>query len=63
MSQVDPKGRKAQIWSLEEIADIVRKFPMLVAAKEAFPGAEVVRVKTDPKVMAHLDELNDEVPF
>ena len=63
MSQIDPRGRKAQIWSLEEIADIVRKFPMLVAAKDAFPGAEVVRVKTDPKVMAHLEELNDEVPF
>src|ERR1051326_390915 len=34
-------GRKGQVWSLDEIVNIVRAHPVLVAAKQCFPGAEV----------------------
>lgn len=63
MGQVDPKGRTVQIWSLEEVAEIVGKFPALIRAKDAFPGAEIVQMKTDKRV---IDELNDslaDLPF
>ena len=63
MSQIDPRGRKAQIWSLEEIADIIQKFPMLLATKDTFPGAEVIRVKTNPDVMDKLDDEMSDLPF
>ena len=63
LSMADPKGRTVQIWSLEEIADIVEKFPMLTRAKETFPGAEVIQTRTSKVVV---DELNDslaDLPF
>jgi hypothetical protein len=63
MSQVDPKGRAAQIWALEEIADIVEKFPMLIRTKDAFPGAEVIQMRTSPMVIDALDDSLAEVPF
>ena len=56
MGQVDPKGRSVQIWSLEEVADVIQKFPALALAKDCFPGAEVIPCRTNPVI---LDELND----
>jgi hypothetical protein len=56
-------GRKAQVWSLDEIANVIRCHPMIASAKEAFPGAQVVSVR--PSKVA-IDELNDElsdIPF
>lgn len=37
-------GRKAQVWALDEIASVIRCHPILAAAKDAFPGAQVVSV-------------------
>lgn len=63
MGQVDAKGRAVQIWSLEEIAGIVEKFPALIATKDAFPGAEVVQMRTDPIVVGALDDALTDLPF
>jgi hypothetical protein len=56
-------GRQAQIWSLDEIANVIRVHPILAAAKSAFPGAVVESVRASRTT---LEELNDElfeVPF
>lgn len=64
MSQVDPQGRTAQIWSLEEVADMIEKFPKLVlATKDAFPGAEVIQCRTNPLVIGKLDDELSDLPF
>lgn len=63
MSQVDAKGRAVQVWALEEIADIVAKFPALIATKEAFPGAEVIRMRTDPIVVGELNDSLEDLPW
>jgi len=57
------KGLACQIWSLEEIAQVIAKFPEIAFAKQAFPGAEVIQMRTSPLV---IDDLNDslaEFPF
>jgi len=63
LAQVDAKGLACQIWSLEEIAQVIAKFPKIAFAKQAFPGAEVIQMRTSPLV---IDDLNDslaEFPF
>lgn len=42
--RVQRHGRKAQVWALDEIASVIRCHPILAAAKDAFPGAQVVSV-------------------
>lgn len=64
MAQVDTKGRTAQIWSLDEIVEVIRKFPVLSAAKNAFPGAELQSIRPDPEATAAINTiLDDEIPF
>lgn len=63
LHQVDPQGRAAQVWSLEEVADILAKFPTITAAKEAFPGAEVIQCRTNPVVVDKLDDSLADLPF
>ncbi len=63
MVQIDLKGRQAQIWSLDEIAEIVRKFPMLSAAKESFPGAEVISIRPERLAKDALDDALGDIPF
>ena len=42
------------------MATILAKFPMMVRAKECFPGAEVIQMRTDPLVIGKLnDDLSD----
>lgn len=63
ISQVDPQGRACQIWSLEEVAQIIAKFPAIVLAKEAFPGAEVTQMRTSSIVVDALDDSLEGLPF
>lgn len=63
MSQVDPQGRACQIWSLEEVADVIAKFPMIAATKEHFPGAEVIQMRTSPIVIDALNDSLEGIPF
>ena len=47
------EGRKINVYTLEEIANIISAWPDLVKVKQHFPGAEVVKTKTqviDPLV-------------
>lgn len=60
LAQVDTGGRAAQVWSLDEIAAIIAKLPMMARAKECFPGAEIIQMRTDPLVIGKLnDDLSD----
>lgn len=63
ISQVDPQGRACQVWSLEEVANVIAKFPMIAAAKESFPGAEVVQMRTSSIVVDALDDALTDLPF
>lgn len=63
LAQVSLDGRKGQIWSLEEVADIVARFPDIARAKECFPGAQVIQVRTSPVVRDKLDDELGDVPW
>lgn len=63
ISRVDPMGRACQIWSLDEVADIIGRFPMLLKAKECFPGAEVIPMRTEKMVIDKLDDSLEGLPF
>ena len=61
--RVQRHGRQAQVWSLDEVANVIRCHPILAAAKNAFLDAQVVSVRPS---RAALDQLNDElsdIPF
>lgn len=51
-------GRYIDVWTIEEIARIIEKFPEIALAKQTFPGATVVNVKHRP-----LPKPCDDVPF
>lgn len=63
MGRVNAKGRTVQIWSLEEVADIIAKFPALISVKDAFPGAEVIQMRTSKVVVGALDDSLSDLPF
>ena len=63
LSRVDPKGRACQIWSLDEIVEVIERFPMLAKVKECFPGAEVIQMRTERKVHDALDDSLEGMPF
>lgn len=52
-------GRKGQVWSLDEIVSIVRAHPVLVAAKQAFPGSTVESIRPPLEVR----DFDDQIPF
>lgn len=53
-------GRAAQVWSIDEIARVVHTHPILAAAKEAFPGAEIETVRPPIDFNRQLnDDLSD----
>lgn len=63
VGRVDTKGRDVQVWSVDEIGNVIRAASIVVEAKHHFPGAEVQSVRP-PVTM--IEELNDEltdIPF
>jgi hypothetical protein len=50
------EGRRTQVYTLSEIAQLIHGFPQLVRAKEVWPGAEVVRAGSRSQV------FDDEIP-
>lgn len=56
VSRVDIGGRQAQVWSLEEVSNVIFAHPLLVAAKNAFPGAEVESVRPARDLRQSLDD-------
>ena len=62
LAQVDTRGRAAQVWSLDEVASIIAKFPAISRAKECFPGAEVIQMRTDPLIIGALNDSLADLP-
>lgn len=56
MNQVQTGGRRCQIWSLDEVEEVIRKHPMLALAKDEFQGAEIVNIRPVRDIQ---DQLND----
>lgn len=62
------EGRKAAVYTLEEIGRLLSAYPEIAKAKEVFPGAEVVSIRrTAPRdpldAIADTGEPLDEIPF
>lgn len=62
MAQVE-RDPPAQVWCLEEIGEIITKFPDLVLTKNAFPEAEVVQMRTSFDVDDALNDSLEDIPF
>lgn len=62
MGQVD-NSHGAQVWCLEEIGEIITRFPELVLAKQLFPEAEVIQLRTPRAVQDALDDALSDIPF
>ena len=54
---------KAQVWCLEEIGAIIKKFPELVLAKDAFPDAEIIRLAPGERERELVDDMLEDIPF
>ncbi len=63
MGNVDLGGRQAQVWALDEIADIIEQYPLLSRAKDAFPGAELIALRPNPAAKDALDDSLADVPW
>lgn len=63
MDQVKPDGRAVQIWSLDEVAAVIGKFPELKRVKECFPGAQVIQMRTSKPIKDKLDDELNTLPF
>ena len=62
MGNVDrPHG--AQVWCLEEIGEIITKFPELVLTKDQFPEAEVIKMTPSHEVRELVDDCLADIPF
>jgi hypothetical protein len=53
----------AQVWCLEEIGEIITRFPELLALKDRFPEAEVLRLAPGEKERELVDDLLEDIPF
>lgn len=58
---VTRSGRYLDVWTVNEIARVIDKFPEIALAKETFPGALVASVRT--KLPAVDWATGDEIPF
>lgn len=64
MTQLPSDLRTRQVWSLEEIAAMVGRMPELLGrAKDMFPGAEVIQIRTSSIVTDALDDALSDLPF
>lgn len=58
------EGRATNVYTLDEIANLIHGFPEIVKAKEVFPGAEVVRVSPIRDPVENWEEAEgDVIPF
>lgn len=62
MNQVETGGRKCQVWSLDEIANVIRKHPEIAMVKNLFPGAEVERLSPKRAIVDQLDDSLEGMP-
>ena len=61
--QVEREPR-AQVWSLEEIANLLQNIPTLIAqTRDAFPEAEVIQMRTPQATRDLVDDELEQIPF
>lgn len=60
LHQAETNGRRCMVWSLDEIANVIRAQKLVIEAKLEFQGAEVVMLRPEKPEWA---ELNDPLPF
>jgi hypothetical protein len=53
----------AQVWCLEEIGEIISRFPELVLSKDAFPDAEIIKLTPDHEARELVDDILEDIPF
>jgi hypothetical protein len=60
-------GRSREVWTLEEVARALQAFTMTSVVKLAFPGAQVVAIRTPSDPLRGVPDsntaLNDPIPF
>lgn len=61
MAQVDKS--LGQVWCLEEIGEIIARFPELVLTKDAFPEAELMQMRTSSEVRELVDDCLADIPW
>jgi hypothetical protein len=47
VNRVITEGRRVNVYTLQEISNMISAFPELILAKKEFPGAKVTRTKTE----------------
>lgn len=63
VARADTGGRQCQVWSLEEVASVIRAHPVLAAAKNHFAGAVVESVRPHREARGKLDDDLMGLPF
>jgi hypothetical protein len=53
----------AQVWCLEEIGEIITRFPVLALAKDKFPDAEIIKLSPGKEERQMVDDLLEDIPF
>lgn len=61
--RVETGGRQVAVWSLEEVANVIRAHPTIATAKDVFPGAVVESVRPPARDLKMLDDELVSVPF
>jgi hypothetical protein len=57
------EGRQLEVYTMQEIANLVHAFPSIARAKEVFPGATVERVKLPRDPLEAWEANGDAIPF
>lgn len=58
---VTRSGRYLDVWTVEEVARIIHKFPEIALAKQTFPGAMIKSARVRPSVIDW--KIGDDIPF
>jgi hypothetical protein len=53
----------AQVWCLEEIGEIISRFPELVLGKEMFPDTEIIKLAPAAELVELVDDMLADIPF
>ncbi|MGA1108244.1 MAG: hypothetical protein ACO3TX_06775 [Pseudomonadales bacterium] len=63
IGQVSDRIPAGNVWALEEIADIITRFPELISTKQLFPCAETLPMGVSQKIIDDLDDSLSDLPW
>jgi len=63
LGMVETMGRRCQVWSLDEIAAVIRNAKIVAECKLHFPGAELVSTRPARVAMDALNDSLENVPW